>query len=116
MNKKNLTEQEIRSRYIRPAIVRAGWGDTEIREEYYLIDYLFVYFNAPLVVVEAKGNRRAEGAGMVQTLRYAEALDAPFAYSANGDGFIGYNRLPAARERFMAAMVAGAKATQEDTR
>jgi type I restriction enzyme R subunit len=113
MSKTNLTEQEIRSRYIRPAIARAGWGDGAIREEYYLtdgrmiisgqqatrgerrfIDYLLLHRHTPLAVVEAKDNRHAVGAGMQQALRYAETLDAPFAYSSNGDGFIEHCRLP----------------------
>lgn len=113
MDKKNLTEQEIRSRYIRPAIVRAGWEAAELREEYYFtdgrmhvsgeratrgersfIDYLLVYRNVPLAVVEAKDNRHPVGGGMQQALRYAEALDVPFAYSSNGDGFVEHNRLP----------------------
>ena len=38
MDKRNLTEQEIRSRYIRPAIVRAGWEAGELREEFYFTD------------------------------------------------------------------------------
>ncbi|WP_374686380.1 EcoAI/FtnUII family type I restriction enzme subunit R [Promineifilum sp.] len=115
MSKKGLTEQEIRSRYIRPALVGAGWGAADIREEYYLtdgrmhvagetatrgersfVDYLLLHRHVPLAVVEAKDNRHAVGGGLQQALRYAELLDAPFAYSSNGDGFIEHCRLPAA--------------------
>ena len=115
MNKTNLTEAEIRSRFIRPAIVAAGWGAAEIREEYYFTDgrmiiagekatrgernfadYLLRYRHVSLAVVEAKDNRHTIGGGMQQALAYAEALDVPFAYSSNGDGFIEHCRLPGA--------------------
>ncbi|MCC6603770.1 MAG: DEAD/DEAH box helicase family protein [Anaerolineae bacterium] len=114
MNKKLMTEQEIRSAFIRPAIVAAGWQglDVQIREEFFLdagrmniqgktavrgsrnfMDYLLVYKNVPLAVVEAKDNRHSIGSGMQQALRYAQAYDVPFAYSSNGDGFLEHNRL-----------------------
>lgn len=111
MNKRQLTEQEIRSQYIRPAITAAGWQNSQIREEYYyndgrmniqgrtairgeraFVDYLLVYDNVPLAVVEAKDNNHAIGAGMQQALRYAEVLDVPFVYSSNGDGFLEHDR------------------------
>ena len=38
MSKKDLTEQEIRSQFVRPAIVAAGWKSAEIREEYRYTD------------------------------------------------------------------------------
>ncbi len=107
MSKRSLTEQEIRSRYIRPALVAAGWDDAAIREEYYctdgrmevtgetarrgerkFVDYLLVYRNVPLAIVEAKDNKHPLGGGMQQALDYAEMLDVPFAYSSNGDGFL----------------------------
>ena len=114
MNKKLMTEQEIRSAFIRPAIVAAGWQgpDVQIREEFYLdagrmniqgktavrgqrnfMDYLLVYKNVPLAVVEAKDNKHSIGSGMQQALRYAQAYDVPFAYSSNGDGFLEHSRL-----------------------
>ena len=46
-----------------------------------------------LALVEAKDNRQVLGAGMQQGLRYAEALDVPFVYSSNGDGFLQHDRL-----------------------
>ena len=109
-----MTEQEIRSAYIRPALVAAGWQgqDVQIREEFYLdagrmniqgktavrgqrnfMDYLLVYKNVPLAVVEAKDNKHSIGSGMQQALRYAQAYDVPFAYSSNGDGFLEHSRL-----------------------
>lgn len=112
MNKKELTEQEIRSRYILPALLDAGWLQAQIREERYItdgrmhisgqqavrgkrsfMDYLLVYDNVPLAVIEAKDNTYSLGGGMQQALRYAELLDVPFAYSSNGDGFLEHDRL-----------------------
>ncbi|MCA9970641.1 MAG: DEAD/DEAH box helicase family protein, partial [Anaerolineales bacterium] len=118
MNKKTLTEQEIRTRFITPALRQAGWQPRQIREEYYFtdgrihvqrsgrtlrgqrsfVDYLLVYKNVPLAIVEAKDNRHAVGAGMQQGLRYAAALDVPFVYSSNGDAFLAHNRLAQAGE------------------
>lgn len=107
---KNLTEQEIRTRYITPAIQKAGWGDSQIREEYQLTkgrivfvgshhkrdkrsrriaDYILFYKpNIPLAVVEAKDNTHSIQAGMQQAIDYASMLDIPFIFSSNGDGFI----------------------------
>lgn len=114
MNKKSLTEAEIRSQFIRPALVDAGWQQpgARIREEYYytdgrmniqgktavrgkrnFVDYLLIYNNVPLAVIEAKDNTNSVGSGMQQALRYADALDVPFVYSSNGDGFLEHNLL-----------------------
>ncbi len=113
MNKNRLTEQEIRTRHITPAIQEAGWKLTQIREEYYFTDgrfhiqqndnatrgersyadYLLIYKNIPLAIVEAKDNKHSIGSGMQQALRYADVLDVPFVYSSNGDGFLEHDRL-----------------------
>lgn len=113
MNKRELTEQEIRTRYITPAIQEAGWQPTQIREEYYFTDgrfhiqqndkatrgkrsfadYLLIYKNVSLAIVEAKENKHSIGSGMQQGLRYADVLDVPFVYSSNGDGFLEHDRL-----------------------
>ena len=112
MSKKDLTEQEIRSQFIRPAIVDAGWKSAEIREEYHytagrmhitgqkavrgstkFVDYLLIYKNVPLAVVEAKDNNHSIGAGMQQGLGYAADLDVPFVYSSNGDAFLEHDSL-----------------------
>lgn len=114
MNKKALTETDIRTKFITPAIVEtAGWDlHTQILEERYLTkgrvivrgktirrgeakkaDYVLCYKpNLPIAVVEAKDNTHTVGAGMQQALRYAEMLDVPFAYSSNGDGFLEHDR------------------------
>jgi type I restriction enzyme R subunit len=114
MNKKTLSEQDIRTKYITPAIVEgAGWDRMrQVREEVYFTDgriwvrgnltrrstakkadYILYYKpNIPLAVVEAKDNRHSVGSGMQQALEYAEILDVPFVYSSNGDAFLEHDR------------------------
>lgn len=109
MNKKQLTEADIRTKFILPAIEKSGWDrEKQIREEKYFTDgriYVYgkttkrgkpkkadyiLYFknNLQLAVVEAKDNKHSVGAGLQQAVDYAEILDVPFAFSSNGDGFI----------------------------
>ena len=116
MNKKSLTETDIRSKFVTPAITGENGSKwnlmTQILEEYYFTkgrvvvrgktvtrgearkaDYLLLFKpNLPLAVIEAKDNNHAVGDGMSQALDYAEALDIPFAYSTNGDGFLEHDR------------------------
>lgn len=107
-----LSEAEVRSRHIRPAIVAARWEDRQIREEVYFTDGRMIVRgqmavrgqrkyadfllcpqpNLPLAIVEAKKIRGGPGAGMQQALEYAEILDIPFVYSSNGQGFIEHDR------------------------
>ncbi len=117
MNKKALTESEIRTRYITPALQQAGWHADQIREEITFtdgriivrgnlsvrselrkrVDYLLCYKpNIPLAIVEAKDNNHALSAGMDQALAYAEMTDVPFVYTSNGDGFMEHDRLATA--------------------
>jgi type I restriction enzyme, R subunit len=109
MNKKSLTETDICTKYITPAIVSAGWelqkqirqevcftagrifvrGQKTIRGEKKRADYILYYKpNIPIAIIEAKDNNHPIGAGMQQGLNYAEILDIPFVFSSNGDGFI----------------------------
>lgn len=109
MNKKALSERDICTKFLTPAIVGSGWDLlTQIREEYPLTngriivrgklvsratpkraDYvLFRKPGIPIAVVEAKDNNHTIGDGMQQALNYAEMLDVPFAFSSNGDGFL----------------------------
>ena len=109
MNKKQLTEADIRTKFILPAIEKSGWGrDKQIREEVYFTDgriyvygsttkrgtpkkadYILYYKNnIPIAVVEAKDNKHSVGDGLDQAIDYAEILDIPFAFSSNGDGFV----------------------------
>lgn len=114
MDKKSLTEEDIKLRFITPAIVeKAGWQKELIKMEYYFTDgrvifqgnvharkqgkkadYLLHYSaNNPIAIVEAKDNNKAVGAGLQQAMDYAKILDIPFAYSSNGDGFIEHDFL-----------------------
>jgi type I restriction enzyme, R subunit len=116
MNKKQLTEADIRTKFITPALVGssvAKWNVmTQLREEVFFTkgrvivrgktvrrgeakkaDYI-LYFKpgVPIAVIEAKDNNHSVGAGMQQALEYAEILDVPFAYSCNGDAFLEHDR------------------------
>ena len=119
MNKKDLSERDICTKFILPAIQAAGWEQHQFREEVKLTkgrvivrgqlatriqnpeanggpkraDYVFYGLpNLPLAVLEAKRNIFDIGYGLQQALVYAEMLDAPFAISSNGDGFIIHDR------------------------
>lgn len=116
IDKKSLTETDIRTKFITPAIVGdAGskWNVlTQLREEVYFTkgrvivrgktvkrgeaskaDYVLYYKpGLPLAVVEAKDNNCKVGDGMQQALAYAETLDIPFVYSSNGDAFLEHDR------------------------
>ena len=112
-DKKSLSETEIRTRYITPALVNAGWSYNNIHEEKSFTDgrvidegkgkysrgvrkrtdYLLTYNSSYIAVIEAKDNNHAVGFGMQQSIEYAKMLDVPFAFSSNGDGFIKKNML-----------------------
>ena len=111
LDKKSLSERDICTKFITPAIKDvAGWDLTQFFEEFTLgkihvrgkkvgrgvrdrADYILFYKkNLPLAIIEAKDNNHEIGAGMQQALRYAEMLDIPFAYSTNGDGFVEHDR------------------------
>ena len=108
VKKSEMTEEEVKLRYITPAIERKWDKHTQIRMEYSFTDgrvivrgnsvargkrkkadyVLYFKRNIPLAIVEAKDNNHSVGAGMQQGLEYAEALDIPFVYSSNGDAFL----------------------------
>lgn len=113
MDKKQLTEADIISKYILPAITDAGWDTmTQIRQEVRLRDgklivrgqigiskrvrsadiVLYHKPNMPLVVVGAKANKHEIGKGIQQALDYAGLLDVPFVFASNGDGFIFHDK------------------------
>lgn len=111
MGKSHLSEEDIKLRYITPAIQNAGWDNKQIRMEYAFTagriilrgnitargrkksaDYLLSYKNNfPLAIVEAKDNTQPVGAGLQQATDYAKALDVPYVYASNGDGFVEQN-------------------------
>ena len=110
MSLKGLSETDICTKYITPAIQKAGWklfrqekyftdgrviikGDTSERGEAKKADYILYYRgNIPLAIIEAKKNIFPIGAGLQQAIEYGEILDIPFVYSSNGDGFIEHDR------------------------
>ena len=108
INKTDLTEEDIKLKYITPALQEADWDiKNQIRCEYYYtagkinvrenvaqrgkgkkVDYLLSYkSNIPIAIVEAKDNKVPVSHGIQQGMDYAYDLDIPFAYSSNGDGF-----------------------------
>ncbi len=119
MDKYQLSERDICTKFITPAIQQAGWEQRQFREEVNLTDgrvmvrgklaarirnpeakggpkradyVLYARPNVPIAIVEAKQARYSVGHGMQQALAYAEMLDAPFAISSNGGGFLLHDR------------------------
>lgn len=113
MNKKDLSERDICSKFISPAVHTAGWDPmSQIREEVSFTngriivrgklvtrgkakraDYVLYYKpNIPIALIEAKDNSHSVGDGMQQALEYAACLNIPFVFSSNGDGFLFHDR------------------------
>ena len=112
MNKKDLTERDICTKYITPAIRQAGWDTTsQMREEVYFTDgriqvqgqqtnrlkgkkadYILYKNDIQIAVIEAKGNNHSVDSGIQQALEYADILDIPFVFSSNGDGFLFHDK------------------------
>lgn len=113
MDKKSLSERDICTKFITPAIVEAGWDrNTQIREEVSFTagkvivrgklvsrgkqkraDYILYYKNnIPIAIIEAKDNKHSVGAGIQQGIAYAETLDIPYVFSSNGDAFLFHDR------------------------
>jgi len=119
LDKYQLSERDICTKFIMPAIQQAGWEQHQFREEVRLTDgrvmvrgklaariknpeakggpkradfVLYARPNVPIAVVEAKQAKFSVGHGMQQALAYAEMLDAPFAISSNGDAFLIHDR------------------------
>ena len=108
MNKKDLSESDIRAKFITPAITGAGWDEqTQLGREIFFTDgriyvkgrmtargkrkfadyILFYKPNVPIAIIEAKDNKHSVRGGIQQALGYANTLDIPFVFSSNGDGF-----------------------------
>ena len=109
LDKKKMTEEEIKLHYITPAILEQ-WHKSSIRMEFFFTagkitidgkkakrgeankaDYLLyhgdVSENYPIAVVEAKDNNHSVLGGLPQAIRYAKILKVPFAFASNGDAF-----------------------------
>lgn len=113
MDKKQLTETDIITKFVLPAIEQAGWDSmTQLRQEVKLrygkvivrgnlgvrktvksADIVLYHKpNLPLAVVEAKANKHEVGKGIQQGLEYARLLDVPFVFASNGDGFVFHDK------------------------
>lgn len=103
MDKKSLSERDICTKYITPAIEKAGWdkltqfleevsftdgkiyvrGRLTARGEQKRADYiLYNKPNIPIAINETKDNNHSIGAGMQQALNYARILDIPCVFSS----------------------------------
>ncbi len=113
ISKKELSERDICTKFITPALQKSGWNiQKQVREEVSFTDgriyvrgnmsmrgkrkradYILYYkTNLPIAIIEAKDNKHALGAGMQQALEYSEILDIPFVFSSNGDGFLFHDK------------------------
>ena len=104
----HLSEEDIKSRYIQPALEDKGWDKYHMRLEFAYtagqivvqgslkhrkhgkrVDYLlYTEDNYPIAVVEAKDRKHAPADGIQQAIDYAHDLDLPFAYATNGEKFV----------------------------
>lgn len=113
MNKNTLSERDICTKYITPAVEKSGWNKlTQLLEEVSFTDgkiyvrgkltargvrkradYILYYKpNIPIAIIEAKDNKHSVRAGIQQALDYAKILDIPCVFSSNGDGFLFHDR------------------------
>ncbi len=113
LNKKLLSERDICTKYITPALEAAGWSKhTQLFEEVSYTDgkiyvrgklaargkgkradYILYYKpNIPIAINEAKDNNHSVRAGIQQALEYARILDIPCVFSSNGDWFLFHDR------------------------
>jgi len=113
IDKKKLSERDICTKYITPALENAGWdkllqileevsftdgkiyvrGKFTARGQGKRADYILYYKpNIPIAIIEAKDNNHSVRAGIQQGLDYARILDIPCVFSSNGDGFLFHDR------------------------
>jgi type I restriction enzyme R subunit len=113
VNKKDLTERDICTKFINPALQNAGWNmRSQVREEVSFTDgriivqgklyargkskradYILYYkSNIPIAIIEAKDNKKPVGSGMQQALEYSEILQIPFVFTSNGDSFVFHDK------------------------
>ena len=111
----NLSEEDVKLRFITPAILSKGWSFEDISMEMKVkltdgkinlkgnlvsrgkpkyADYVLYYNRAtPIAIVEAKDATHTASFGLQQAKEYAQMMDVPFAYSSNGQGFQEYDFL-----------------------
>ena len=116
-----LSEEDIKLRYITPSIIDKGWsvdnitmetkvkltdgkinlrGNLVSRGKAKYADYVLYYNRAtPIAIVEAKDAIHAVAHGLQQAKEYAQMMDVPFAFSSNGMGYQEYDFLTG-KERY----------------
>lgn len=113
INKKSLSERDICTKYINPALEKSGWDmKRQVREEVSFTDgriivqgslysrgkskradYILYYkSNIPIAIIEAKDNKKPVGSGMQQALEYSDILQLPFVFTSNGDSFVFHDK------------------------
>lgn len=113
IDKKKLSERDICTKFITPALEKSGWdkqiqifeevsftdgkiyvkGKFTARGNRKRADYILYYkTNIPIAIIEAKDNNHSVRAGIQQALDYAEILDIPCVFSSNGDGFLFHDK------------------------
>ena len=119
---KDLTEEDVKFRYINEAITSKGWSKDSIfmeqkvkftdgkislhgnlvhREKPKFADYvLYVNKATPIAIVEAKDANHSVSHGLQQAMNYAQMLDVKFAYSSNGEGFAEHDFLTGKERTF----------------
>lgn len=110
-----LSEEDIKLRYITPSILNKGWsvenitmetkvkltdgkinlrGNFVARGKAKFADYVLYYNRAtPIAIVEAKDANHTVAHGLQQAKEYAQMMDVPFAFSSNGQGYQEYDFL-----------------------
>lgn len=111
----NMSEEDIKLKFITPQIIAKGWsfndismeakvkltdgkmnlqGNLVVRGKPKYADYM-LYYNkeTPIAIVEAKDAKHTISYGLQQAKAYAEMMKIPFAYSSNGKGFQEYDSL-----------------------
>jgi len=112
-SKKDLSERDICTQFILPALKKASWDiATQVREEVPFTDgriyvkgnkttrgkkkradfILYYKPNIPIAIIEAKSNKMSVNAGIQQGLEYSNILDIPVVFSSNGDGFYEHDK------------------------
>lgn len=121
INKIEMSEEDVRAKYIDPSIRKAGWNEeTQIRREVSFTngrifvkngkvtrgkrkkaDYILSYkINLNLAIIEAKKNTLSASHGIQQGIEYGEILDVPFIYSCNGKEYVEHDRIIGQRREF----------------
>lgn len=98
-----MNEAETRAEYIDPKLKASGWGEVEgskvlrefritdgrihsggMRSKPDIADYILVYKNKKIAVVEAKSDELEASEGVAQAKAYAQKLQIEYTYATNG--------------------------------